>query len=42
MIGACYQLLEMRLKNKTAEAKIGSKIANKVFSYFGYRYPKEE
>ena len=42
MIGACYQLLEMRLKNKAAEARIGSKIAKKVFKYFNFYCPKVE
>ena len=31
MIGACFQLLELRLKNKCSEAKIASKLCTKIF-----------
>ena len=31
LIGACFQFLDLRLKNKPNEAKIGSKIAQIVF-----------
>jgi len=42
MIGACFALLELRMKAKENEAKIASKICNKIFSYFDFCYLKEE
>lgn len=42
LIGACFQFLELRLKNKPNEAKVGSKIAQKVFNHFDVAYLKDD
>lgn len=42
IIGCCFQFLDLRLRSKEYEGKVASKIANKVFSFFGCAFLKEE
>ena len=42
LIGSCFQFLDLRLKNKDLDGKVGSKIAKKVFNYFECEYLKDD